>query len=27
VVAHFLIDATAGLGYLALRGRVWWVPR
>ena len=27
VVAHFLIDAAAGLGYLALRGRVWWVPR
>jgi membrane protease YdiL (CAAX protease family) len=26
VVAHFLIDAAAGLGYLALRGRVWWVP-
>jgi membrane protease YdiL (CAAX protease family) len=26
VVAHFLIDATAGLGYLALRGRVWWLP-
>jgi membrane protease YdiL (CAAX protease family) len=26
VIAHFLIDATAGLGYLALRGRVWWLP-
>jgi membrane protease YdiL (CAAX protease family) len=26
VVAHFLIDAAAGLGYLALRGRVWWLP-
>ena len=26
VVAHFLIDATAGLGYLALRGHVWWLP-
>jgi Type II CAAX prenyl endopeptidase Rce1-like len=26
VVAHFLIDALAGLGYLALRGRVWWLP-
>jgi membrane protease YdiL (CAAX protease family) len=26
VVAHFLIDAGAGLGYLALRGRVWWLP-
>jgi membrane protease YdiL (CAAX protease family) len=27
VVAHFLLDAAAGLGYLALRGRVWWLPR
>jgi membrane protease YdiL (CAAX protease family) len=26
VIAHFLIDATAGLGYLALRGHVWWLP-
>jgi membrane protease YdiL (CAAX protease family) len=26
VIAHFLVDATAGLGYLALRGRVWWLP-
>jgi membrane protease YdiL (CAAX protease family) len=26
VVAHFLLDAIAGLGYLALRGRVWWLP-
>jgi Type II CAAX prenyl endopeptidase Rce1-like len=26
VVAHFLIDSLAGLGYLALRGRVWWLP-
>jgi membrane protease YdiL (CAAX protease family) len=26
VLAHFLIDATAGLGYLALRGHVWWLP-
>jgi membrane protease YdiL (CAAX protease family) len=26
VVAHFLIDAAAGLGYLALRGRVSWLP-
>jgi membrane protease YdiL (CAAX protease family) len=26
VVAHFLLDTTAGLGYLALRGRVWWLP-
>ena len=26
VVAHFLIDAAAGLGYLALRGHVWWLP-
>jgi Type II CAAX prenyl endopeptidase Rce1-like len=26
VVAHFLIDALAGLGYLALRGRIWWLP-
>jgi membrane protease YdiL (CAAX protease family) len=26
VIAHFLIDATAGLGYLALRGQVWWLP-
>jgi membrane protease YdiL (CAAX protease family) len=26
VLAHFLIDAAAGLGYLALRGRVWWLP-
>jgi membrane protease YdiL (CAAX protease family) len=27
VVAHFLLDAGAGLGYLALRGRVSWLPR
>ncbi|HZD71778.1 MAG TPA: type II CAAX endopeptidase family protein [Actinomycetes bacterium] len=27
VVAHFLIDAGAGLGYLALRGKVFWLPR
>jgi membrane protease YdiL (CAAX protease family) len=27
VVAHFLIDAVAGLGYLALRGKVSWLPR
>jgi membrane protease YdiL (CAAX protease family) len=27
VVAHFLIDAVAGLGYLALRGKVFWLPR
>ena len=26
VLAHFLIDAGAGLGYLALRGRVSWLP-
>ena len=26
VVAHFLLDAAAGLGYLALRGKVWWLP-
>ena len=26
VIAHFLIDAGAGLGYLALRGHVWWLP-
>jgi membrane protease YdiL (CAAX protease family) len=26
VVAHFLLDAAAGLGYLALRGRVSWLP-
>ena len=26
VIAHFLIDASAGLGYLALRGHVWWLP-
>jgi membrane protease YdiL (CAAX protease family) len=26
VVAHFLIDAGAGLGYLALRGRLSWLP-
>ena len=26
VLAHFLIDAAAGLGYLALRGHVWWLP-
>jgi len=25
-IAHFLIDAGAGLGYLALRGHVWWLP-
>jgi membrane protease YdiL (CAAX protease family) len=27
VVAHFLIDAVAGLGWLALHGRVSWLPR
>jgi membrane protease YdiL (CAAX protease family) len=27
VIAHFLIDAAAGLGYLALRGKVSWLPR
>jgi len=27
VIAHFLIDAVAGLGYLALRGKVSWLPR
>ena len=27
VVAHFLLDTAAGLGYLALRGKVWWLPR
>jgi Type II CAAX prenyl endopeptidase Rce1-like len=26
VIAHLLIDAAAGLGYLALRGHVWWLP-
>jgi membrane protease YdiL (CAAX protease family) len=26
VIAHFLIDAAAGLGYLALRGHLWWLP-
>src|SRR6266536_394649 len=26
VVAHFLIDSAAGLGYLALRGKVSWLP-
>src|SRR6266540_2637204 len=26
VIAHFLIDAGAGLGYLALRGKVSWLP-
>jgi hypothetical protein len=26
VIGHFLIDAAAGLGYLALRGHVWWLP-
>jgi membrane protease YdiL (CAAX protease family) len=26
VLAHFLIDAAAGLGYLALRGHIWWLP-
>jgi len=26
VVAHFLVDASAGLGYLALRGKVSWLP-
>ena len=26
VIAHFLLDAAAGLGYLALRGRVSWLP-
>jgi membrane protease YdiL (CAAX protease family) len=25
VVAHFLVDTVAGLGYLALRGKVWWL--
>jgi hypothetical protein len=27
VIAHFLIDAVAGLGYLVLRGKVSWLPR
>jgi membrane protease YdiL (CAAX protease family) len=27
VIAHFLLDAGAGLGYLALRGKVSWLPR
>ncbi len=27
VIAHFLIDTVAGLGYLALRGKVFWLPR
>jgi membrane protease YdiL (CAAX protease family) len=27
IVAHFLIDATAGLGYLALRDHVGWLAR
>jgi membrane protease YdiL (CAAX protease family) len=27
VIAHFLLDAIAGLGYLALRGKVSWLPR
>ncbi len=27
VVAHFLVDTGAGLGYLALRGKVSWLPR
>jgi membrane protease YdiL (CAAX protease family) len=27
VFAHLLIDAVAGLGYLALRGKVFWLPR
>ena len=26
VVAHFLLDAGAGLGYLALRGKLSWLP-
>lgn len=26
VVAHFLIDTVAGLGYLLLRGKVSWLP-
>jgi membrane protease YdiL (CAAX protease family) len=26
VVAHFLIDAVAGIGFLALRNRVGWLP-
>lgn len=26
VIAHFLIDAVAGLGYLVLRGKVSWLP-
>lgn len=27
VIAHFLLDAVAGLGWLALRGRVDWLPK
>ncbi len=27
VIAHFLIDTAAGLGYIALRGKVAWLPR
>jgi membrane protease YdiL (CAAX protease family) len=27
VIAHFLVDAAAGLGYLAFRGKVSWLPR
>jgi membrane protease YdiL (CAAX protease family) len=26
VVAHFLLDLVAGLGWMALRGRVSWLP-
>lgn len=26
VIAHFLLDAVAGLGWLVLRGRVSWLP-
>ncbi len=26
VVAHFLLDVVAGLGWMALRGRVSWLP-
>jgi membrane protease YdiL (CAAX protease family) len=27
VVAHFLLDAGAGLGYLVVRGKLAWLPR
>jgi membrane protease YdiL (CAAX protease family) len=27
VIAHFLLDAAAGLGWLALRGHVDWLPK